>query len=289
MPGRTIDGRAHAERVEARVRADVEAVRRAGAPVPQLNVVVVGDDPASAIYVRRKREACDRVGVAVKEHRLPASTSTEEVATLLEALNLDPMVTGVLLQLPLPPGRDERRLLETIHPSKDVDCFHPENVGRAVQGTGTLLPATPKGILLLLEGERVALRGAHAVVVNHSNLIGRPLAALLLQRDATVTVAHKHTRDLARVTREGDVLVSATGVPGLITKGHVKPGAVVVDVGIARVGGKVVGDVLFDEVLEVASAVTPVPGGVGPMTVAVLLANVVAAHRLQHRAEVPPA
>jgi methylenetetrahydrofolate dehydrogenase (NADP+) / methenyltetrahydrofolate cyclohydrolase len=284
MPGRLLDGRALAQRVEERIRADVAALVRSGAPAPQLDVVLVGADPASRIYVRRKKEACQRVGVAVKEHALEASTSTEEIATLLEALNLDPMISGILLQLPLPPGRDERLLLETIRPSKDVDCFHPANVGRAAQGTGTLLPATPKAVIAILEDAQVPLKGAEVVIVNHSNLIGRPLAALLLQREATVTVCHKHTRDLAAHTRRADVLVSATGVPGLITKSHVKPGATVVDVGIAREGEKVRGDVRED-VLEVAGALTPVPGGVGPMTVAMLLSNVVAAHRLRHPRE----
>lgn len=286
MPGRSIDGRAHAARAEARVKAEVDALRRTGAPAPQLDVVLVGDDAASAIYVKRKGEACHRVGVAVKEHRLPASATTEEIAQVLRALNVDPMVTGILLQLPLPKGRDEARLLETIRPAKDVDCFHPENVGRAAQGTGRILPATPKAVMDILEAERVPLAGAHVVIVNHSNLIGRPLAALLLQRDATVTVCHKATRDLAAETRRADILIAATGVAGLITRDHVKPGAVVIDVGIARSEGKVTGDVRFNEVLDIASAVTPVPGGVGPMTVATLLGNVLEAHRLQHPAEV---
>lgn len=285
MPGRLLDGRALAQRVEERLRLDVSAIAAAGAPPPQLAVVLVGSDPASAIYVRRKREACQRVGIAVKEHVLDASTSTEEVATLLEALNLDPMITGILLQLPLPGGRDERRLVETIHPSKDVDCFHPANVGRAAQGNGILLPATPKAVLALLDDAKVPLQGAEVVLVNHSNLIGRPLAALLLQREATVTVCHKRTRELATHTKRADVLITATGVAGLITKDHVRRGATVIDVGIAREGDRVRGDVQED-VLDVAGLLTPVPGGVGPMTVAMLLENVLAAHRLQHGREV---
>jgi len=284
MPGRLLDGRGLAQRVEERLRGDVDALRKRGAPAPQLNVILVGADPASSIYVRRKKEACQRVGIAVKEHILEASTSTQEVGTLIEALNLDPMITGILLQLPLPAGRDERHLLETIHPAKDVDCFHPSNVGRAAQGTGTLLPATPKAVLAILEDAKIPLQGAEVVIVNHSNLIGRPLAALLLQREATVTVCHKHTRDLAAHTRRADVLVTATGVAGLITRAHVKAGATVIDVGIAREGDKVRGDVQAD-VLDVAGALTPVPGGVGPMTVAMLLSNVIAAHRLQHANE----
>jgi methylenetetrahydrofolate dehydrogenase (NADP+)/methenyltetrahydrofolate cyclohydrolase len=281
MPGRTIDGRVLAQRIEERLRADVAALAKKNLP-PQLDVVLVGDDTASEVYVRRKKEACARVGISVKVHHLAASTPQKELAMLLDALNVDPMVTGVLLQLPLPKRLDERPLLEAIHPAKDVDCFHPANVGRAAQGTGTLLPATPRAVLAILDEERVELEGAHVVIVNHSNLIGRPLAALLLQRNATVTVVHKYTKDLAAHTKRADVLVTATGVPGLITKAHVKPGAIVIDVGIARNGSRVAGDVRFEDVAAVAGALTPVPGGVGPLTVAMLLSNVVAAYRLQH-------
>lgn len=277
MPGRIIDGRALAHRVEERVRRKVDAYREAHGRPPQLDVVLVGHHPPSEVYVRRKQEACARVGIAVKAHHLEASSTAQDVAHLLDSLNWDPMIQGILLQLPLPEGLEAAPFVSAINPEKDVDCFHPLNIGRAVQGTGHLLPATPRGVMEILDAEGVPLEGAHAVVVNHSNLVGRPLAALLLQRNATVTVAHKFTRELAMHTKRADILVTATGVPGLITRDHVRPGAVVVDVGISREGERVRGDVRFEEVLEVAAAVTPVPGGVGPMTVAMLLENVLAA------------
>ncbi len=283
MPARILDGRALAQRVESSVRKAVEAHRREQGMPPQLDVVLVGDDPASHVYVRRKQEACQRVGIAVKVHHLEKESTTQDVGHLLDSLNWDPMIHGILLQLPLPGGLDPSPLLESINPAKDVDCFHPANLGRAVQGTGTLLPATPRAVLRILDEEHVRLEGAHVVVVNHSNLIGRPLAALLLQRNATVTVCHKFTRDLASQTRQADVLVTATGVQGLIGASHVKTGAVVIDVGIARDGDKLRGDVRFEEVAPIAGALTPVPGGVGPMTVAMLLENVVAAAQLQRR------
>lgn len=288
MPGRRIDGRALAQRFESEVRAAVDAARAPRRPSPQLDIVVVGEDPASQIYVRRKEEACARVGIATKVHRLPASSTPDEVAKLLDALNLDPMVTGVLLQLPLPTGFEAGPLVAHIDPQKDVDGLHPESLGRVAEGMAPLAPATPQAVLAILDAEQVALKGVHVVIVNHSNLVGRPLALLLLQRDATVTVCHKFTRDLAFHTRQADVLVSATGVPGLITAKHVKPGAVVIDVGIARQGDKIQGDVAFDEVAAVASALTPVPGGVGPMTVAMLLSNVMAAYDLQRAAGAKP-
>lgn len=287
MPGRRIDGGAIARRVEERVRAEVADLRRATAATAQLDAVLVGDDAASRIYVQRKEEACGRVGIATKTHRLPADTPADELRSLLDGLNRDPMVNGILVQLPLPGGLDAAPVVLALDPAKDIDCFHPENLGRALQGTGRLRPPTPQAVLTILDEERVPLEGADVVVVNHSNLVGRPLAALLLERNATVTVCHKYTRDLAAQTRRADVLVTATGVAGLITARHVKPGAVVVDVGIARDGGKVRGDVQFDEVLAVAAALTPVPGGVGPLTVAMLLRNVVEAFRVQHRLEGP--
>ena len=282
MAGKVLDGQAAAHRVEARVAAEAERIQRSTGQPLRLDAILVGDDPASEIYVRRKREAAARAKVDSRLHVLPPTSTTRSVADLIATLNRDDAVTGVLLQLPLPDGIAKDGLLEAIDPAKDVDGFHPLNLGRAVAGTGALLPATPKGILQLLDDAHVPLKGQEVVIVNHGNLIGRPLAALLMQRDATVTVCHKFTRDLAAHTRRADVLVTATGVAGLIGAGHVKPGAVVIDAGIARDGKKVVGDVRFDEVLAVASLLTPVPGGVGPMTVASLLDNVLAAHRLQH-------
>lgn len=282
MPGRIIDGKALASKFEASVRREVAALKKKTRLVPQLDAVLVGDDAASALYVRRKEEACARTGIATKTHRLPGRTPAPELANMLRALGQDPMITGILLQLPLPKGLDAGAFFPRIHPLKDVDCFHPDNAGLVLQGRPRIPPATPQAVLDLLAAERVKLEGAHAVVVNHSSLVGKPLAALLLSRNATVTVCHEYTRDLAALTMQADVLVSATGVPGLITARHVKPGAVVIDVGIARTrDGRVRGDVLFDEVAPVAAAVTPVPGGVGPMTVAELLRNIVTAFRLQ--------
>lgn len=280
MVARRIDGRAHAKRIEdglAKTVHEETARRRA---TPHLAAVLVGDDPASAVYVKRKSEAAARVGIRASTHRLPATASREEVRGLLARLAEDGDVDGILLQLPLPPGLDEKPLLSLIPPEKDVDCFHPTNVGAVALDRATLLPCTPAGILELLTGEGVKLEGAETVIVNHSHVVGRPLAELLLSRNATVTVCHKFTRDLASHTRRADVLVSATGVAGLITREHVKPGAVVIDVGIARnPQGGLTGDVRFEEVAAIAGAITPVPGGVGPMTVAMLMRNVVAAWR----------
>ncbi len=275
MPARILDGKALAARLEAELKAEVALLRERHGKVPGLAVILVGDDAASAIYVKRKAEACRRVGIESREFRLPAATSEDELVGLVEKLNRDAGVNGILVQLPLPPHIEKSRVLRAILPYKDVDAFHPESVGRALIGEEAMAPCTPQGVLLLLEQAGVELRGAEVCIVNHSNLIGKPLAALLINRDATVTVCHKHTRDLKSHTRRADVVVTATGVPGLLTADHVKAGAVVVDVGIARDGaGKVVGDVAPD-VWEKAAWVTPVPGGVGPMTIAVLLQNAV--------------
>jgi methylenetetrahydrofolate dehydrogenase (NADP+)/methenyltetrahydrofolate cyclohydrolase len=275
---RVLDGKALAARMEAALTAEVAGLKAATGKVPGLAVVLVGDDPASAIYVTRKAEACRRAGFASREVRLPATVGEEELLNLVERLARDPAVHGILVQLPLPPLVDKARVLHAIPPGKDVDAFHPESVGHALIGDETLAPCTPQGVLLLLEETGVPLAGAEVCIVNHSNLIGKPLAALLINRDATVTVCHKRTRDLKAHTSRADVVVTATGVPGLLTADHVKEGATVVDVGIARVGGKVVGDVAPD-VWEKAAWVTPVPGGVGPMTIAVLLQNTLRAFK----------
>lgn len=287
MAARIIDGRAIAQRIEEALRPDVEEFLRNCGRAPGLAAVLVGDDEASHVYVRRKSEAAKRVGIDAHTHRLPSRSSESDVGHVLDRLAADDSVDGILLQLPLPSGLDADRLTAKVPPEKDVDCFHPQNVGRAAQGGATLLPCTPQGVLEILDHERVPLEGAEVCIVNHSNLVGRPLALLLLQRNATVTVCHKYTKNLADHTRRADVLVSATGVGGLIGRDHVKPGAVVIDVGIARAGdGGLAGDVRFDEVKDVAGAITPVPGGVGPLTVAMLLRNVVVAARARLR---PPA
>lgn len=271
-----LDGKRLAATMETRLAEEVAQARRkpGGAPgrAPGLAVVLVGDDPASSIYVKRKAEACRRVGMESFEHTLPADTPEAKVVDLVRSLNADPRVDGILVQLPLPPQVAKKAVLQSISPAKDVDAFHAESMGHALIGDEELAPCTPQGILLLLDEAGIKLPGAEVCIVNHSNLIGKPLAALLINRDATVTVCHKQTRDVKAHTRRADVVVTATGVPGLLTADHVREGAVVVDVGIARVGGKVVGDVAPD-VWGKASWVTPVPGGVGPMTIAMLLDN----------------
>jgi methylenetetrahydrofolate dehydrogenase (NADP+)/methenyltetrahydrofolate cyclohydrolase len=276
---RVLDGKALAARMEAALAAEVAALKARTGKAPGLAVVLVGDDPASSIYVKRKAEACRRAGFASRELRLPATVREAELVELVKELGRDGSVHGILVQLPLPPHVGKANVLHAIPPEKDVDAFHPESVGHALIGDETLAPCTPQGVLLLLEETGVPLAGAEVCIVNHSNLIGKPLAALLINRDATVTVCHKRTRDLKAHTRAADVVVTATGVPGLLTADHVKPGAIVVDVGIARTpGGKVVGDVAPD-VWERAAWVTPVPGGVGPMTIAVLLQNTLRAFK----------
>lgn len=283
---RTLDGKALAARMEAHLAEDVASLRKATRQVPGLAVVLVGDDAASAIYVRRKAEACRRAGMASFEHILPAATTEQAAVELVQRLNADGRVHGILVQLPLPDHIRKKAVLQAISPAKDVDAFHAESMGHALIGDEAMAPCTPQGILLLLDAAGIALPGTEVCIVNHSNLIGKPLAALLINRDATVTVCHKRTRDLAAHTRRADVVVSATGVPGLLKGDMVRPGAVVVDVGIARVGGKVVGDVAPD-VWDTASWVTPVPGGVGPMTIAVLLQNTLRAFRAQTEGQPP--
>jgi methylenetetrahydrofolate dehydrogenase (NADP+) / methenyltetrahydrofolate cyclohydrolase len=267
-----LDGRSLADRIEGRLREEVAQLRAKVGRPPGLAVVLVGDDGPSKVYVRRKAEACRRVGMESFEHFLPASTSEADVVALVQRLNADERVDGILVQLPLPPQVAKRAVLQSIDPRKDVDAFHANNMGHTLIGDEELAPCTPQGVLLLLDEAGIKLPGAEVCIVNHSNLIGKPLAALLINRDATVTVCHKRTRDLKAHTRRADVVVTATGIPGLITADHLRDGAVVIDVGISRVGSKIVGDAAED-VWRKASWVTPVPGGVGPMTIAVLLQN----------------
>jgi methylenetetrahydrofolate dehydrogenase (NADP+)/methenyltetrahydrofolate cyclohydrolase len=273
-----MDGKALAAQVRARV---AEEVAEHGGAIG-LATVLVGDDPASAIYVANKRKACEEAGIESIHHELPADTTEEELLGLVDELNADDRVTGILVQLPLPHQIDDDRVIRAIDPIKDVDGFHPVNAGFLLQGRPTLLPATPSGIMELLRAYEIPLVGANAVVVGRSNIVGKPVALLLLAEHATVTIAHSRTRELPEVLRAADVVVAAVGRAQMVTAEIVKPGATVVDVGINRVDGKVVGDV--DEgVREVAGHVTPVPGGVGPMTIAMLLANTVRAARYQSR------
>jgi len=269
-----LDGKAVAHDREEALRIRIEARVAAGLARPGLAVVLVGDDPASHVYVRNKERGCARVGLESRTVRMPATSTTAEIVKAVETLNADPTIHGILVQMPLPAGCDPLAVQLAIHPDKDVDGLHPLNAGRLASGLPGLVPATPRGVMTLLSHAGISLRGALAVVIGRSNLVGKPVAQLLLQADATVTVCHSRTRDLAHQVRQADVVVAAVGIPGLVTADMVKPGAVVIDVGINRnAEGKLVGDVDFAGVSAVAGWITPVPGGVGPMTIASLLEN----------------
>ena len=274
-----MDGKALARKVREEVAREVAELDH---PVG-LATVLVGDDPASAIYVGRKEEACAEAGIEAFHHGLDADTSEEELLALVGELNDDDRVSGILVQLPLPPQIDDERVIRAIEPVKDVDGFHPINAGFLLLGRPTLPPATPAGIMELLREYEVDLTGARALVIGRSNIVGKPISVLLLAESATVTIAHSRTRDLPALARESDVIVAAVGRPSTVTPDMVKAGATVIDVGINRVDCKVVGDVA-EEVQEVAGLVTPVPGGVGPMTIAMLLRNTVRASRYAARA-----
>jgi methylenetetrahydrofolate dehydrogenase (NADP+) / methenyltetrahydrofolate cyclohydrolase len=271
-----MDGKALAGKVRAEVAREVQAL---GRPVG-LATVLVGEDEASALYVRRKQDACAEVGIEPIHHELPAETSEADLLGLVADLNVNEMVTGILVQLPLPGHMDEGRVIRAIAPIKDVDGFHPASAGHLLQGEPTFVAATPAGIMEILRAYEIPLEGARAVVVGRSNIVGKPMALLLLAENATVTVCHSRTRDLAEVVRAADVVVAAVGRAGMVTRDMVQQGATVIDVGINRVDGRVVGDVAED-VAEVAGHLTPVPGGVGPMTIASLLRNTVRAGRYQ--------
>ena len=282
-----IDGKAMAAALAERTAEDVASFARAHGFVPGLAVVQVGNDPASEVYVRRKVSQCRRAGIASIEHRLDDDISEAELLTLVAALNADPRVHGILVQLPLPRQIDSGRVLDAIDPGKDVDGFHPVNVGRLSTGTGGLVPCTPLGCMMLLDSVIDEYHGLNAVVIGKSNIVGKPVAMLLLERECTVTVTHIATRGLDDVVRTADILVAAAGAPRLVRGDWVKPGAVVIDVGITRVTDpdgtiRLVGDVAFDELAH-ARAATPVPGGVGPMTIACLLANTVRAAQANGR------
>ncbi|MCZ8371052.1 MAG: bifunctional methylenetetrahydrofolate dehydrogenase/methenyltetrahydrofolate cyclohydrolase FolD [Porphyrobacter sp.] len=282
-----IDGKAFAEALRARIGAAAAAFLQAAARKPGLAVVLVGEDAASQVYVGAKAKACEEAGIASFEHRLPATTSAAELLTLVERLNRDPEVDGILVQLPLPQGLDEQAVIAAIDPDKDVDGFHVINAGRLAVGQEGFVPCTPLGCLMLLQDRIGDLSGLEAVVIGRSNIVGKPMAQLLTDANATVTIAHSRTKNLPEVVRRADIVVAAVGRPEMVRGDWIKPGATVIDVGINRLPpeegkakGRLVGDVAYAEALEVAGAITPVPGGVGPMTIAVLLRNtLVAAHR----------
>ncbi len=277
MPAQIIDGKALAESVRAALRTKVAALAARGVR-PGLAAILAGTDPASRVYVRNKVRACEDTGVHSEVHEFPERVSEGELLQRIAKLNADPRIHGVLVQLPLPGKVNASRVLAAIAPAKDADGFHAESLGALVQGRPGFVPGTPAGVMALLEHAGVPLAGRHAVIVGRSTVVGKPAALLLLQKDATVTICHSRTPDLAAVTRQADILVAAVGRAKLITADMVKPGACVIDVGINRsVDGKLVGDVDFDTVKDVAGWITPVPGGVGPMTVAILLVNTVKA------------
>lgn len=276
-----IDGKLVARQLDEETKAGVEALIAKGGPRPGLAVVLVGDDGASHVYVRRKIKACEKVGIRSIERRLPADASQDEVLAVIEELNNDPEVHGLLCQVPLPAHIDTRKVLQSIRPDKDVDGFHPVNVGRLNTGTGGIVPCTPLGVIKLLDTVVDDLKGKDVVVIGKSNIVGKPVAMLLLDRECTVTVTHIYTQNLPELCRKADIIVAAAGAPELVKGSWVKDGAVIIDVGITRKMGedgkeKLLGDVAYDEVQH-AKAVTPVPGGVGPMTIACLLANTVQA------------
>jgi len=290
MAAAILDGKALATQIQAELSEEIADFIENNATVPTLAAVLAGDDPASEVYVRNKRQACERVGIDSRLKRLPADVSQDDLLHLIAGLNKDKEVHGILVQLPLPPHVDQTRVLDAISPWKDVDAFHPENVGRLAQGRPRFLPCTPQGILVLLARHEIPVAGRHVVVVGRSDIVGKPLAMMLMQRasplgrgaaNATVTVCHSQTPDLAAMTRQAEVLVVAMGQPRQITAAMVRPGAVVVDVGIHRSASGLAGDVDFESVRAVAGWITPVPGGVGPLTVTMLLRNTLKAAELQ--------
>ncbi|MBA3666842.1 MAG: bifunctional methylenetetrahydrofolate dehydrogenase/methenyltetrahydrofolate cyclohydrolase FolD [Sphingomonas sp.] len=273
MTAKIIDGKAAAAALRGEVAAEVARFRTAEGRAPGLAVVLVGDDPASAVYVRAKGKATVEAGMESFEHRLSAGTSETDLLALVDRLNADPAVDGILVQLPLPPQIDANKVITRIDPDKDVDGFSPVNAGRLAIGLHGFVPCTPLGCLKLLRAELGDLSGKSAVVIGRSNIVGKPLALLLLGDSATVTIAHSRTKDLPAVVRQADIVVAAVGKPQMVRGDWLKPGATVIDVGINRIEGRLVGDVDFTSASDVAGAITPVPGGVGPMTIACLLRN----------------
>ena len=285
MTAKLIDGKAIAASIRNQLVSEVAAFRESTNIVPKLAAVLVGDDPASQVYVRNKEQACAKIGMASELFRLPATTTQAELLELVATLNADRSVHGILVQLPLPRHINETTVLDAVNPLKDVDCFHPENVGLMVQGRPRFKPCTPHGVQVLLQESGTVVDGAHVVVLGRSEIVGKPVAMMLVQKgetaNATVTICHSRTRNLVEMIRSADILIAAIGKPEFVTAEMVKPGAVVIDVGINRVGDRLVGDVAFEPVSHVAAAITPVPGGVGPMTIAMLLKNTLAAARIQ--------
>jgi methylenetetrahydrofolate dehydrogenase (NADP+)/methenyltetrahydrofolate cyclohydrolase len=282
MTARIIDGKARAEALRKQIAEAARLLGQKHGLVPGLAVVLVGENPASQVYVRSKARQTVEAGMHSVEHRLPETTSETELLTLVAHLNTDPVIHGILVQLPLPAQIDARKVLNALDPAKDVDGFHPMNAGRLATGLPALVPCTPLGCVILAKSVHASLQGMEAIVIGRSNIVGKPLAQLLLAENATVTVAHSRTKNLAEVCRRGDLVFAAVGRPQFVRGDWIKPGATVIDVGINRVPGaggrsRIVGDVAYDEAVKVAGAITPVPGGVGPMTIACLMLNTVRA------------
>jgi methylenetetrahydrofolate dehydrogenase (NADP+)/methenyltetrahydrofolate cyclohydrolase len=286
MAAKIIDGKQVAEQIRGELQKEIDELKSKHGVTPGLAVVLVGENPASQVYVRNKNKAAHDIGVYSEQHNLDESTAEEELLALIDKLNQDPKIHGILVQLPLPDQIDEKKVLIRIHPDKDVDGFHPMNLGRMMVGEPMFLPCTPYGVQKLLVYSNVDTEGKHVVVVGRSNIVGKPVANMLMQKakdaNATVTVCHSRTKDLPAVTRQADILIAAIGVPEFVTADMVKEGVVVIDVGVNRIedpsapkGTRLVGDVKFDEVSKKAAAITPVPGGVGPMTITMLLYNTV--------------
>ncbi len=286
MAAKIIDGKQVASQIRAELQKEIEELKSKHGITPGLAVVLVGENPASQVYVRNKNKAAHEIGIYSEQHNLDESTPEEELLKLIDRLNADPKIHGILVQLPLPKQIDEKKVLNRIHPDKDVDGFHPVNLGRMMVGEPLFLPCTPFGVQKLLVYSGIDTEGQHVVVVGRSNIVGKPVANMLLQKakeaNATVTVCHSRTRDLPAITRQADILIAAIGVPEFVTGDMVKDGVVVIDVGVNRIddpnapkGTRLVGDVKFDEVSQKAAAISPVPGGVGPMTITMLLFNTV--------------
>lgn len=278
---RIIDGKRISAEVKERVKNEVARLKEKGITVG-LAVIIVGNDPASKIYVANKKKACEALGIVSEEYIMPASMKTEELISLIDTLNAEKSINGILCQLPLPSHIDEKLVINSISPEKDVDAFHPQNVGRIMTGDYDFVPCTPAGIMEMLKYEGIKIEGKNCVVIGRSNIVGKPMAMLLLHANGTVTVCHSRTRNIKEICKNADILVSAVGKAGFVTADMVKDGAVVIDVGMNRENGNLCGDVDFEQVKEKASAITPVPGGVGPMTIAMLMRNTLTAAKRQN-------
>jgi len=278
MTSKIIDGKAHAAAIRKEVK---DIITSHGGAAPHLAVVLVGENPASLVYIKHKQGACEEIGINFSLHSLPETATQQEVLNTIDALNNNPDVHGILVQQPLPPKLNTHEVVLRVDPKKDVDCLHPHNLGLVAMGQAQMLPCTPSGVVNLLKRENIDISGKHAVIVGRSNIVGKPLAFMLLEENATITICHSRTKNLPQVCQTADILVAAIGDANYITADYVKEGAVVIDVGINRQGKKLCGDVDYKNVLAKASYITPVPGGVGPMTVAILMENCVRAYRLQ--------